>query len=64
LYFSGQKIGKGQRMKVQDFAYQVAFRTLELLETTQHYKIPDDLRKDVFAKIQQEVDALIKKSSK
>lgn len=51
-------------MKVQDFAYQVAMRTLELLESTQHYKIPDDLRKDVLAKIQQELDSLIKKSSK
>ncbi len=55
---------KGQKMKVQDFAYQVAARTLELLESTQHYKIPDDLRKDVLGKIQLEVDSLIKKASK
>ena len=49
-------------MKVQDFAYQVAMRTIELLEATQHYKIPEELRKDVLAKIQDELDALIAKS--
>lgn len=50
-------------MKVQDFAYRVAARTLELLEETQHYKIPENLRKEVTAKILQEVDAILKKSS-
>lgn len=50
-------------MKVQDFAYQVALRTLMLLEETQHYKVPEDLRKNVLAKIQSEVDDLIKKAS-
>jgi hypothetical protein len=49
-------------MRVQDFAYQVAARTLTLLEETQHYKIPDDLRKDMLAKIQEELDDLLKKS--
>lgn len=49
-------------MKVQDFAYQVASRTLELLEETQHYKIPDELRKKVTGKVIDELDALIKKS--
>ena len=34
-------------MKVQDFAYQVAIRTIELLEETQHYKIPENLRKEI-----------------
>ncbi|HNR33957.1 MAG TPA: hypothetical protein PKO36_02175 [Candidatus Hydrogenedentes bacterium] len=50
-------------MKVQDFAYQVASRTLALLEETQHYKVPEDLRKSVLAQIQSEVDLLIKKAS-
>jgi len=49
-------------MKVQEFAYQVAVRTLALLEETQHYKIPDQLRKDVTQKILDEVDDLLKKS--
>ena len=35
-------------MKVQDFAYQVASRTLAMLEETQHYKIPEELRKSGF----------------
>lgn len=47
-------------MKVQDFAYRVAVRTIELLEETQHYKIPDELRKTVTDKIFQELDKLIK----
>jgi hypothetical protein len=49
-------------MKVQDFAYQVTTRTIALLEETQHYKIPEELRKSVLAKIQEELDDLIKKS--
>jgi hypothetical protein len=49
-------------MKVQEFAYQVAVRTLELLEQTQHYKIPEQLRKDVTQKILDEVDDLLKKA--
>lgn len=50
-------------MKVQDFAYQVAARTMELLETTQHYKINETHRKDVLATILKELDALIQKAS-
>jgi hypothetical protein len=47
-------------MKVQDFAYNVAARTIALLEETQHYKIPDELRKQVLAKIQLEIDEMLK----
>lgn len=54
--------GKEVIMKVQDLAYQVAARTLALLEETQHYKIPDELRKSVLGKIQEELDDLITKS--
>ena len=50
-------------MKVQDFAYQVAIRTIELLEETQHYKIPENLRKEIGQKILNEVDKLLKKWS-
>ena len=50
-------------MKVQDLAYQVAARTIELLEDTQHYKIPEELRKDVLAKILGELNDIIKKAS-
>ena len=49
-------------MKVQDFAYRVAMRTVELLEETQHYKIPEELRKQVTEKILAELDDLIKNS--
>jgi len=49
-------------MKVQDFAYQVASRTITFLEETQHYKIPEDLRRSVLAKIQEELNDLLAKS--
>ncbi len=51
-------------MKVQDFAYQVASRTIDLLEDTQHYRIPEDLRKKVLATIEEELNELLKKASK
>ncbi len=50
-------------MKVQDFAYQVCARTMELLENEQHYKISDAHRKAVAAEILKELDSLIQKSS-
>ncbi len=49
-------------MKVQDFAYQVAARTIALLEETQHYKIPEELRKEVLGKIQGELTDLLSKA--
>jgi len=49
-------------MKVQDFAYHVSMRTIELLEETQHYKIPEELRKQVSATVLEEIDQLIKKA--
>lgn len=50
-------------MKVQDFAYQVSVRTMDLLENTQHYKINDNHRKEVLAAVLKEIDQLIQKSS-
>ncbi len=50
-------------MKVQDFAYQVSMRTMELLEDAQHYKITELHRKEVVAVILKEIDQLIQKSS-
>ena len=49
-------------MKVQDFAYNVASRAIDLLEETQHYRIPEELRKQVLTKIQDEIGDLLKKS--
>ena len=50
-------------MKVQDFAYQVSKRTMDLLFELHHYTIPEELQKEVTARIQQEMNDLIKKSS-
>lgn len=49
-------------MKVQDFAYQVCARTMELLENAQHYKISEAHRKEVLAAILHELDQLIQKA--
>lgn len=51
-------------MKVQDFAYQVALHTIELLEKQQHYKVPEETRKNVLAQVLTDADEIIKKSSK
>ena len=51
-------------MKVQDLAYRVAMRTIEILEGEQHYKVPDHTRKEVADKILSELDSLIKGSKK
>lgn len=50
-------------MKVQEFAWQVAARTMELLEQEQHYKISDTARKTVLDKILAELNTIIRKSS-
>ena len=50
-------------MKVQDFAYQVSARTMDLLEGAQHYKISEAHRKEILAAILKEIDALIQKAS-
>ncbi|HOQ32855.1 MAG TPA: hypothetical protein PLA12_10125 [Candidatus Hydrogenedens sp.] len=51
-------------MKVEDFAYQVAVRTMELLEQEQHYKISEEHRRQILQKILQEIPQILKKSSK
>ncbi len=50
-------------MKVEDFAYQIALRTIELLEQEQHYKVSEERRKQILQKIIQEVPQILKKSS-
>jgi len=46
-------------MKLEQFAYSVADRTLKLLETDHHYKVPEHVRKDILDKISQEIDDLV-----
>lgn len=50
-------------MKVEDFAYQVALRTIDLLEQAQHYKVSEEHRKEVLQRIRSEVNELLKKAS-
>ena len=46
-------------MKLEDFAYSVADRTLRLLENEHHYKVPDHVRKEIFERIAGEIDGLV-----
>ena len=49
-------------VKIEDFAYRVAARVLEILEHEQHYKIPEDTRKQVLEKIRSEVNDILRKA--
>jgi len=46
-------------MKLEEFAYSVADRTLRLLETEHHYKVPDHVRKEIFERIAREINGLV-----
>lgn len=50
-------------MKVDDFAYRVAARTIAILEQEQHYKVSDEHRKSVLDQIKKETNKLIKEST-
>lgn len=47
-------------MKVEDFAYKVSSRTMEMLSELHHYKIPDELKKEVTARLMQELNEILK----
>lgn len=49
-------------MKVEEFAYQVAMRTIALMEELQHYHVSDDARREIGVRIGKEVPALLKQS--
>jgi hypothetical protein len=50
-------------MKVDDFAYRVAARTIEILEHEQHYKVSEEHRKSVLDTIKKETNKLLKECS-
>ncbi len=51
-------------MKVHDFAYQVAMRTIALMEEKQHYKVADENRREITEQILEEVDQLLAEAQK
>jgi hypothetical protein len=46
-------------VKLENFCYSVAMKTLELLEKQHHYKIPDKVRKEVVEAVVGQIDSLI-----
>jgi hypothetical protein len=70
LFLEKMAVGRGEgiavaewqrelSMKLEDFAYSVAERTLKLLENEHHYKVPDHVRKEIHEKIVREIDGLV-----
>ncbi len=60
----GISIRRLGKMKVEEFAYQVALRTIEILEQEQHYKVSEEHRKAVLQKILAEIPQILKKGEK
>ena len=46
-------------VKLNNFCYGVVMKTLELLETKYHYKIPDQVKKDISEAVVGQMDSLI-----
>lgn len=46
-------------MKLENFCYNVAMKTLEVLEKQHHYKIPDPVRKEIVEAVVGQIDSLI-----
>ena len=50
-------------MKVEDFAYHVAMHTIALMEELQHYKVSEEVRRDIGKRIAKEVPQLLRDSA-
>ncbi len=67
LYFFGGKLGKcpgygrtrRPSVKLENFCYNVAMKTLELLEREHHYKIPEDAKNKVVKDVIDQMDSLM-----
>jgi hypothetical protein len=46
-------------VKLENFCYSVAMKTLELLEKQHNYKIPDKVRKEIVEAVVSQIDSLI-----
>jgi hypothetical protein len=55
-----KQVEEKEVMKIQEFAYNVVQRTMELLEEKQHYKIPEATRKEIQQQIRSEMSVLMK----
>ena len=46
-------------MKLENFCYSVAMKTLELLEKEHNYKIPEQVRKEIVEAVVGQMDSFI-----
>ena len=46
-------------MKLENFSYNIVMRTLELLEKQHHYKISDEIKKEIAEAVIGQIDTLV-----
>lgn len=46
-------------VKLENFCYNIAMKTLELLEREHHYKIPEKVKKQITEAVVEQMDSLI-----
>ncbi|MBI4832603.1 MAG: hypothetical protein HY801_13845 [Candidatus Lindowbacteria bacterium] len=46
-------------MKLESFSYRVVLKTLEVLETQYHYKIPEEAKKEIAEAVVKQIDSLL-----
>ncbi|RJP69611.1 MAG: hypothetical protein C4532_10725 [Candidatus Abyssobacteria bacterium SURF_17] len=48
-----------QLVKLENFSYSIAMKTLELLEKQYHYKISDSVKREIAEAVVQQLDSFI-----
>jgi hypothetical protein len=46
-------------VKLESFSFNIAMKTLEILERQHHYKIPEKVKKEVIEAVIEQMDSLI-----
>lgn len=46
-------------MKLENFSYNIVMKTLELLERLHHYKISEEIKKELAEAVIRDIDSLI-----
>jgi hypothetical protein len=46
-------------VKLENFSYTIVMKAFELLEREHHYKVPEDIKKEIAGEVVKQIDALI-----
>jgi protein-tyrosine-phosphatase len=55
----GEKQARRLSVKLENFCYNVAMKALELLEREHHYKIPEQVKKQITETVIKQMDSLM-----